>query len=158
MIEPFEYEPRKLAASKPQGVSTPAPLVGGHSIDHDVTRTMSHLYDPTSDVKMEQAQAKIFQTRIGNPSMENPYQASLVPDRVTGKGPLVVNGQEPAAAPVITKSTSELLSEVLDGRATHVFPNTKHVMPPIRVNSLNMPFMTPGLTSVGAHKYTPNWA
>lgn len=155
MIEPFEYEPRKLAAAPPSRSTASREIGDKNSIDQDMR--FPTLRDPMEDVKLDMQQARVFQTRIGNPRDERATDADLVPDRVIGQGPLVVSEEAPAVSAPVHKTTSELLSEILDAER-YVPAVDKHTPPSMRVNSLSSPFLEPSITTAYIHKYTPNWA
>jgi hypothetical protein len=155
MIEPFEYEPKKLQAKPPAGHIGTRELGGDASIDRDIR--MPSLHDPMEEVKLDRQQARIFQTRIGNPKLENASEADLVPDRVVGQGPLVVSEEAPRAVGEMHQSMSEILSAILDAERFVPAVN-RHAFPSMSVNSLSSPFLEPSLTTAYVHKYTPNWA
>ena len=153
MIEPFEYEPRKLGAKPPTGHVGDAEIGGSASIDQNMKFPVLH--DPMEDVKLESKQTRIFQTKIGNPSMQNASQADLVPERLIGQGPLVVSENEPPLAGMSDLTTSQLLSTILD--ADRYIPATnRHIIPPMKVNALSSPFLEPSLTNAYVHKFSPN--
>lgn len=158
MIEPFEYEPKRLNAPPPTRLQTPEPLQGATSIDKDVARSMSSLQDSMHDLTFDMRQARIFQTRLGNPSTENPHQAQFVVDRLVGKGLPVVDDETPAEEPHTYISTSERLSRVLDKQASYVPSFSNHVYPSLTVNNPEEPFLSPGITSVDARKVHVRWA
>ena len=158
MIEPFEYEPKHLVATKPAGIVASSSLGSFASIDMDVNRSMSRLIDPVETMRLDTQQTRIFQTKIGNPFQENTHESVLVPDRIIGLGALVRSDNPPALASTSTRSTSEILSNILDHQATFIPSNTKHVLPAMNINSLDSPYLSPGLTSIDSHKVKPNWA
>lgn len=156
MIEPFEYEPKRLNAQPPPSRAGSQPIGGASSIDADMR--FPSLKDNMSEVKLDMTQKQIYQTKIGNPAMENPSKAEFVTDRVVGQGPLVVSEEAPKEMEDASKmSSSELFSRVLD-KDRYTPSKTMHTLPSMKVNSLSSPFMEPGLTTAYIHSITPNWA
>lgn len=158
MIEPFEFEQIRLQAPLPSGETGKAILQGKGSIDEQDIKSFSVLKQGTDDIRLDGQQLRVYQTKIGNPDTVDAHKADLVPERILSLGVLGPNYEEPTVSTDMTRSTSELLSKFLDETMSFV-PNTDlHHMPPIQVTSPDMPYLSPGITSIDSRKVNIHWS
>lgn len=158
MIEPFEFESIRLQAPQPSGETGKAILQGKGSVDEQEMKSFSVLKQGMDDIRLDRQQLRVYQTRIGNPDAIDAHKADLVPERVMSLGTLAPNYQEPTISEVSTHSTSELLSKFLDQSMSFVPRTDLHVMPPIHITSPDMPYLSPGLTTVDSRKVQIHWS
>lgn len=156
MIDPSEYETTRLQASVKHHVPSTHDLSKRPLDKADrIGSGTSTKVDKT--IRMDTHADRIYQTRIGNPELENSHSATWLPDRVIGKGVKVADDQTPSTQTATKVSSSRLLARYLDTQATfvpsiaHGLPTSMHTVPPTE------PFLSPGLTSVNARKYTPHF-
>ena len=158
MIEPFEFESIRLQAPLPSGEKGSAIIQGKGSVDEQEIKSFSVLKQGMDDVRLDRQQLRVYQTRIGNPAAIDAHKADLVPERILSLGPLAPNYQEPTVSEVPTQSTSELLSTFLDQSMSFVPRTDLHIMPPLHITSPDMPYLSPGLTTVDSRKVQIHWA
>lgn len=157
MIEPFEFETIRLQAPKPSGETGKSIIHGKGSVDEQEIKSFSVLKKGMDDLRLDGQQLRVYQTKIGNPEGIDSHKAVLVPERVISLGPLGPNYEEPIARDPPAKTTSELLSSFLDSDMSFVPRTDKHVMPPIRMTSPDMPYLSPGLTTIDSRKVKVDW-
>lgn len=157
MIEPFELESIRLQAPQPSGTTGTSMLMGQGTVDEQTVKTMSSLNRTVDDIVLDKQQVRIYQSKIGNPATINTHEAALVPERIVSLGPLAPYDSLPTVTDEPPRSTSELLSKVLDGSMSHV-PNTNlNHLPAFSVHRPDQPFLNPGLTSIDSRKLSFNW-
>lgn len=157
MIEPFEFESIRLQAPQPSGETGKTILQGKGSVDEQEIKSFSVLKQGMDDIRLDKQQLRVYQTRIGNPAAIDAHKADFVPERITSLGPLAPNYQEPTVSEVSTQSTSELLSTFLDQSMSFVPRTDLHIMPPLHITSPDMPYLSPGLTTVDSRKVQIHW-
>jgi hypothetical protein len=157
MIEPFEFEGIRLQAPQPSGDTGKAILQGKGSVDEQEIKSFSVLKQGMDDIRLDGQQLRIYQTRIGNPDAINAHKADLVNERVLSLGTLGPNYEEPTVTDQSSHSSSELLSKFLDHSMSYVPRTDLHVIPPIHITSPDMPYLSPGLTTVDSRKLQIHW-
>lgn len=158
MIEPFEFESIRLEAPKPTGTVGKTIIQGKGTIDEKALQSFSSLKQGDDAIRLDTQQLRVYQTKIGNPASYNTHKAEFVNERILSKPPLAVNHDDAIAPTPSSKSSSELLHHFLDTSMSYIPSTDKHHMPPFHVNSLDSPFLSPGLTSIDAHKVHVNWS
>lgn len=158
MIEPFEFEGIRLQAPNPTGVVGSAILQGKGSVDEQEIKSFSTLQHGMDDIRLDGERLRVYQTKIGNPSSIDRHKAVLVPERIISLGTLGPNYEEPTVDPTETMTTSERLASFLDQEMSFVPSTDLHVMPPLHVTSPDMPYLSPGLTTIDSRKVQIHWS
>lgn len=157
MIEPFEFESIRLQAPLPSGETGKTVLHGKGSVDEQEMKSFSVLKKGMDDVKLDGQRLRIYQSKIGNPGTIDAHKAVYVPERIISMGVLAPNYEEATTGDETTKSSSELLSKFLDETMSFVPRTDLHVMPPMHITSPDMPYLSPGLTTVDSRKVQFHW-
>jgi hypothetical protein len=145
MIEPFEFEPIKLSAK---------PMESAHSslastrLDQSAVDGVSKFHAHMNEITLDNAQGRVYQTKIGNPDEWNSHTSRYVPDRLVQED--VHEGQGESI------SMSRRLSHYLDSQASFVPNIDRHLPLAFQVISPDEPCFSPGLTSIDRHKYMMN--
>jgi hypothetical protein len=158
MIEPFEFEHIRLQAPQPSGETGKAILQGKGSVDEQEIKSFSVLKQGTDDIRLDGQQLRVYQTKIGNPNDIDAHKAQLVPERILSLGVLGPNYDSPTVSEDQSHSTSELLSKFLDETMSFVPSTDLHTMPPIHITSPDMPYLSPGITSIDSRKLQIHWS
>ena len=158
MIEPFEFEGIRLSAPQPTGDTGKAILQGKGSVDEQEIKSFSTLKQGMDDIRLDGQLLKVYQTKIGNPNEIDAHKAVHVPDRIISLGVLGPNYEEPTVSESTSQTSSELLSTFLDHTMSFVPRTDLHVMPPIHITSPDMPYLSPGLTTVDSRKVQIHWS
>ena len=157
MIEPFEFETIRLSAPSVTREQKDVPVKSSGTVDFDLSKGISSFHNSMNDLKMDMSRQRVFQTKLGNPMLESQVEAQFQNDRVVGKGPLVVGGNEPAEVSDTSVSSSELFHRYLDVEATFVPSISKHILPTMSTIGLDSPSLYPGLTNVDSRKLNIAW-